>query len=279
MFKGKRFTPAMIVAMIALAVALSGTAVAGTAKLITGSQIAKGTIKLANIHPSAETALKGKTGATGPQGRVGIQGAQGPIGPQGVTGAKGNTGRKTAPTGSELALRGRRASRRPGTHARTMLRLTGHFSGSNASVATTLDGVQFGPYSNGGTAGGSVAFDGVNGLTLAEIDQLAYTVKHSSADDNSITSPYLEDLPDQRARLSSSTRPSAQRSFRPRTGSTPTRLSELAFATATTRVTASLLISRRGRHVVAARGRRSSIKVTTGFNGGTRSPRCSVRSR
>ena len=37
MFKGKRFTPAMIVAMIALAVALSGTAVAGTAKLITGS--------------------------------------------------------------------------------------------------------------------------------------------------------------------------------------------------------------------------------------------------
>ena len=49
MFKGRRFTPAMIVAMIALAVALSGTAVAGTAKLITGSQIANGTIKLADI--------------------------------------------------------------------------------------------------------------------------------------------------------------------------------------------------------------------------------------
>ena len=60
MFKGRRFTPAMIVAMIALAVALSGTAVAGTAKLITGSQIANGTIKLADIHPSAKTALKGE---------------------------------------------------------------------------------------------------------------------------------------------------------------------------------------------------------------------------
>ena len=59
MFKGKRFTPAMIVAMIALAVALSGTAVAGTAKLITGSQIANGTIKLADINPSAKAALKG----------------------------------------------------------------------------------------------------------------------------------------------------------------------------------------------------------------------------
>ena len=153
MFKGKRFTPAMIVAMIALAVALSGTAVAGTAKLITGSQIANGTIKLANIHPSAETALKGKRGATGPQGPAGAQGAQGPVGPQGVTGAKGDHGPgPVGPQGPQGV---------PGTPAPTMLRLTGDFAGTNASVATTLDGVQFGPYSNGGTAGGSVAFDGV----------------------------------------------------------------------------------------------------------------------
>ena len=74
MLKGRRFTPAMIVAMIALAVALSGTAVAGTTKLITGTQIANGTIKLADIHSSAKTALKGKTGATGAQGRAGTEG-------------------------------------------------------------------------------------------------------------------------------------------------------------------------------------------------------------
>lgn len=92
MFKRKRFTPAMIVAMIALAVALSGTAVAGTAKLITGSQIANGTIKLTDIHPSAKTALKGQRGETGAQGPVGAQGAQGPVGPQGATGAKGEKG-------------------------------------------------------------------------------------------------------------------------------------------------------------------------------------------
>ncbi|HEY5906785.1 MAG TPA: hypothetical protein VIZ31_02010 [Vicinamibacteria bacterium] len=91
MFKGKRFTPAMIVAMIALAVALSGTAVAGTAKLITGSQIANGTIKLADINSSAKAALKGKTGAPGPQGPVGAQGA---VGPQGATGAAGAQGPK-----------------------------------------------------------------------------------------------------------------------------------------------------------------------------------------
>ncbi len=91
MFKGKRFTPAMIVAMIALAVALSGTAVAGTAKLITGSQIANGTIKLADLHPGAKAALKGERGAQGP---AGAQGAQGPVGPQGATGAKGDKGDK-----------------------------------------------------------------------------------------------------------------------------------------------------------------------------------------
>jgi hypothetical protein len=92
MFKGRRFTPAMIVAMIALAVALSGTAVAGTAKLITSGQIANGTIKLADLHASAKSALKGQRGATGPQGLGGAQGAQGPVGPQGANGAKGVDG-------------------------------------------------------------------------------------------------------------------------------------------------------------------------------------------
>ena len=72
-----------------------------------------------------------------------------------------------------------------------MLRLDGDFPATNASVATTLDGVQFGPYSDGGTASGSVRFDGLNGQTLADITQLSYTVKHSSADDNPITAPYL----------------------------------------------------------------------------------------
>ena len=91
MLKGRRFTPAMIVAMIALAVALSGTAVAGTTKLITGSQIANGTIKLADIHSSAKTALKGQTGATGAQGPEGVKG---PVGPQGAAGSKGDKGDK-----------------------------------------------------------------------------------------------------------------------------------------------------------------------------------------
>jgi hypothetical protein len=94
MLKGRRFTPAMIVAMIALAVALSGTAVAGT-KLITGNQIKNGTIKLADLHSSVKTAIKGAASHT--SGAQGPQGAQGPAGPQGAAGAKGDTGATGTP--------------------------------------------------------------------------------------------------------------------------------------------------------------------------------------
>jgi hypothetical protein len=51
--------------------------------------------------------------------------------------------------------------------------------------------VQFGPYTSGGAWGGSVLYTGANDLTLGEITQLSFTIKHSSADDSPIGSPYL----------------------------------------------------------------------------------------
>jgi len=93
----------------------------------------------------------------------------GPPGPQGPAGPQG-------PKGDKAPL---------------MLRLSGDFAGTNASVATSLDGVTFGPYADGGAWGGSVYYDGANGKTLAEVTQLSYTVMHSSADDDAIGSPYL----------------------------------------------------------------------------------------
>ena len=112
---------------------------------------------------------RGPKGAPGPAGPAGSAGAQGPVGPPGP---KGNPGP-------------------PGPPAPTMLRLTGDFLGTNATVATTLDGVQFGPYPDGGAAAGSVRYAGANGLTLAQITQLAFTVMHSSANHSPIGSPYL----------------------------------------------------------------------------------------
>jgi hypothetical protein len=58
-------------------------------------------------------------------------------------------------------------------------------------VATSLDGVQFGPYPDGGAWGGSVLYSGANGLTLGDITQLSFMVKHSSANDSPFGSPYL----------------------------------------------------------------------------------------
>ena len=51
--------------------------------------------------------------------------------------------------------------------------------------------MQFGPYSNGGAWGGSVRYDGANGLTLNEITQLSYTAMYSAADTAPIGEAYL----------------------------------------------------------------------------------------
>jgi hypothetical protein len=58
-------------------------------------------------------------------------------------------------------------------------------------VATSLDGVQFGAYPDGGAWGGSVLYTGANGLTLGDINQPSYVIEHSSQNDNPIAAPYL----------------------------------------------------------------------------------------
>lgn len=107
----------MVVALIALFVAVGGTATAASG-LINGKQIkprtitakqlkrgAVGTKQLRNkaisgakLKPAFLKKLKkpGPRGATGSQGIQGIQGIPGPQGPKGATGAKGSTGAKGA---------------------------------------------------------------------------------------------------------------------------------------------------------------------------------------
>ena len=88
----------MVVALIALFVALSGSAVATTSALITGRQIANGSITGLDVKNKSLTPLDfrgslrgpaGPPGATGPRGPQGVQGAQGV---QGIQGPKGDTG-------------------------------------------------------------------------------------------------------------------------------------------------------------------------------------------
>ena len=113
--------------------------------------------------------IRGPKGPRGARGATGATGAQGPKGDKGDTGAQGP----------------------PGPPAPILQRLSGDFSQTNASVATSLDGVQFGPYSDGGAWGGSVRYDGANGLTLSQITQLSYRVMYSAADAAPIGEAYL----------------------------------------------------------------------------------------
>lgn len=150
----------------------------------TGANVSKetrGDLKLSNCAPGYKIV---KWNIRGPKGAAGAAGARGPAGADGKNGLDGKNG-----------VNGAAGAQGPagpaGAPAPTLLRLSGQFCGTNATVATSLDGVQFGPYTDGGAWGGSVCYNGFNGHTLDEITQLSYTVKHSTPGDNPIGSPYL----------------------------------------------------------------------------------------
>jgi hypothetical protein len=90
----RRPSPALIVAVIALIVALSGTAVAepvitAAKKLVTSRDIRDGTIKTVDLSPKARRQLRGIEGAKGRQGEPGVAGAPGAAGPAGARGTDG----------------------------------------------------------------------------------------------------------------------------------------------------------------------------------------------
>jgi hypothetical protein len=88
--KLRRPSAGLIVGIIALIVALSGTAVASS--LITSAQIKNGTIQLKDLSTKARKALTGRTGARGATGAAGERGAQGLQGLQGLQGIQGPKG-------------------------------------------------------------------------------------------------------------------------------------------------------------------------------------------
>jgi hypothetical protein len=92
-------SPAMLVALLALFVALTGTAVATTNALITGRQIANGSITGLDVRNKSLTPLDFRGSVRGP---VGPRGAQGP---QGAAGAQGSQGAQGAPGATNVLVR------------------------------------------------------------------------------------------------------------------------------------------------------------------------------
>jgi hypothetical protein len=90
-----RQSPAMIVAMLALFVALTGTAVATTSALIGSAQIRNNSITGIDVKNRSLRPIDFRGSVRGPRGLRGLRGLvgpQGPAGPQGLAGAQGIQG-------------------------------------------------------------------------------------------------------------------------------------------------------------------------------------------
>ena len=92
----------MIVAMLALFVALTGTAVATTSALITGNQIKNSSITGLDVKNKSLTPKDFRGSVRGPRGLRGLAGPQGSQGSQGAQGAQGAQGVQ-GPAGTALA--------------------------------------------------------------------------------------------------------------------------------------------------------------------------------
>jgi Collagen triple helix repeat (20 copies) len=92
----KRDSKARVLALVALFMALTGTATAGVVA-ISSAQIADYSIRLVDMHPSAVKALKGKRGPRGAAGAAGAAGAPGAAGAAGANGLPGAQGPAGAP--------------------------------------------------------------------------------------------------------------------------------------------------------------------------------------
>ena len=89
-----RQSPAMIVAMLALFVALTGTAVATTSALIGSAQIRNNSITGLDVKNRSLRPIDFRGSVRGPRGLRGLLGATGATGATGAAGAKGDEGRQ-----------------------------------------------------------------------------------------------------------------------------------------------------------------------------------------
>ena len=98
--RARKPTPATTIAIVALVVALSGTAVAASRYIITSTsqikpsvlQALRGSVAAKGASATGATGATGPTGPQGPPGPDGSQGVPGPTGPAGVQGPGGQPG-------------------------------------------------------------------------------------------------------------------------------------------------------------------------------------------
>ena len=168
--KWRRPSPAFVISLVALFIALGGTGYAAVSKLLPQNsvgtkQVINGSLQTADLSKKARAALKGNRGARGPAGAAGAAGAAGPVGatgpagaagaagPAGPVGATGPAGPFPNPLASGQTLRGGWAVQgASGSQART-----GISFGFTLSAAPTPHFIASGTTPPAGCTGGTVA--------------------------------------------------------------------------------------------------------------------------
>jgi hypothetical protein len=184
--------------------------VAGAATLITGANVKNGSLTGLDIKDGSLTkkdlamsaqpkdgkngagganGTNGSNGSNGAKGDTGAAGAQGATGPAGPAGPKGDVGAAGA-TGAQGEKGDKGDTGAQGPQGSSGAFADG-FSPTNASVRLTSSGVKAGPYADGGAAGGSLYYEGLNGKPLSAITSLSYRARYSTSDDNTVGVPYL----------------------------------------------------------------------------------------
>ena len=162
--------------LIALAVALLALSVGATQTVAAPSAVAAKKCKKKKAKKKKCKKKRKKKQQTGPQG------PQGQTGPQG----SGTPGTPGTPATVKATL-----AQVPDFTTAAGGPLFIH-NQDNTTVTQTGDGIAFGPYADGGAAGGSVEYTGLNGQPLSAVQSLVYLARYTSDGDTAgVGSPYL----------------------------------------------------------------------------------------
>ncbi|MEO6509894.1 MAG: hypothetical protein ABIO16_02805, partial [Nocardioides sp.] len=125
-------------------------------------KVKNGSLRMGDLDKKTQDAIK-KGGPAGPKGE------QGPQGPQGPKGDSGSTRVTSFSNGFTTTV------------------------GSAGTVSFIGDGVEFGPYADGGVGFGSICYNGLSGQPVSSLKGVSYDVayKTSGSADAPIGSPYF----------------------------------------------------------------------------------------
>jgi hypothetical protein len=171
---GKTARLMQVLIAVVVGALVAGGGIATAAALIGSNDVQDNSLRSRDVKDGTlrckdlTSRLCGLAKAPGQKGDPGAKGDKGDKGDPGAKGDKGDSG-----------------------ETRITSLPSGGFEATNASVSLTPDGVEFGPYANGGAAGGSLCYNGLNGRTLSDVSTLIYRASYSTDDDNTVGVPYL----------------------------------------------------------------------------------------